>query len=238
MKFNTSKKNIKESNQIKNTKKTKETKELKKIKEKQKKQEKEKTLKTFKTSKESNPLLNKINTEEECINKLCKRENYDKYSEKSINSAKLVLNDLVIDNENKLKNKDLTDKERKIIEEDLSTYKLMLENKINKKIENKEKMINELIERCKTEYCNNNCIGTIFEDGDPNELPLSFIEKNKDNKIILDISSIFRKEIFGEQKSVLNNNFYNKIKMNDIKKFKKKGALSCCSTKIYKHLLE
>lgn len=98
----------------------------------------------------------------------------------------------------------------------------MLESKIKEEPEKKEKIINESIEKCKTKYCNKNCIETIFEDGDPNELSLSFIKKNKDNKESLNMALYLRKDIFRKKKSVLNNNFYNKITMNNIEKLKKK----------------
>lgn len=79
-------------------------------------------------------------------------------------------------------------------------------------------------EECKKTYCNPGCKGTIYQNNSfPKELEKKF------SKSLINILKKRRKEIFKGNKSVLINNFYKKLKDINVKKAKKKGAISGCN---------
>jgi hypothetical protein len=94
-------------------------------------------------------------------------------------------------------------------------------------------------ERIRKTYCNPGCKDTIFEPGDPNQLPKSFIrflnQENKRNKSWKhktwnkpDMHLAERKKIFGNQTNVLENGFYKGLDKKTIKRLKARGAISGC----------
>ncbi len=103
---------------------------------------------------------------------------------------------------------------------------------LDKEIEKKEKQIKE---ECKLAYCNPTCKNTIFENGNSNKLPNGYekmlkkkMKGTKGNKLI-ETMKLIRKSMFKEDKSIVKNGFYKKLKSNNVKKLKKNGALSGCS---------
>ncbi len=103
---------------------------------------------------------------------------------------------------------------------------------LDKEIDKKEKQIKE---ECKLAYCNPTCKNTIFENGNSNKLPNGYEEMlkkkmkgAKGNKLI-ETMKLIRKSMFKENKSIVKNGFYKKLKSNNVKKLKKNGALSGCS---------
>lgn len=81
----------------------------------------------------------------------------------------------------------------------------------------------ETKEICKTSYCNPKCKGTIFQN---NKFPSELKEKydNESLKVLIKL----RKNLFKNKKSILKDDFYEKL--NGIKNLKKKGAISGCAT--------
>ena len=83
------------------------------------------------------------------------------------------------------------------------------------------------MEICKNSFCNPKCKGTIFQD---NKFPPEIIDKYKNNKngdeIVKGLIQL-RKIIFKNKKSVLKDDFYEKLQ--DINRMKKKGAISGCT---------
>lgn len=121
--------------------------------------------------------------------------------------------------------------------------KLMIEQTKNKNIKNKKEInlkINEMkdklkstnfkedtIELCKNSFCNPKCKGTIFQNKKfPNEL-INKYEKQKDGKITLKYLKKLRKTLFKNKKTILKDNFYEKL--SNVKKLKEKGAISGCA---------
>ena len=85
--------------------------------------------------------------------------------------------------------------------------------------------------------CNPTCKGRLFESGDPNQLPPSFLkELKKDMKELkvftlkngVDRHLALRKEIFGKKTNVLKNGFYEKLDKETVANLKKNGATSGC----------
>ena len=80
---------------------------------------------------------------------------------------------------------------------------------------------------CETLYCNEDCKGTLFEDGDPSKIPSSM----KVDDGLLNIYLERRKRLFDKKRrSVLKKGFYVKLKKKTIQTLKKEGALSACTT--------
>jgi len=80
---------------------------------------------------------------------------------------------------------------------------------------------NEL-KNCARIYCNEGCKNTLF-DNSANGMKYN----SKNRNFMMDE----RKLIFGKQKTVLKDNFYNKLSAKTIKKLKKEGAISGCIRK-------
>jgi len=81
--------------------------------------------------------------------------------------------------------------------------------------------------RCAKLYCNVGCKDTIFQDGPASVLPASMRKRTPG---ITELLSASRKTIFGKKKSVLKNNFYEKISAKTLKQLHKEGAISGCAT--------
>ena len=100
---------------------------------------------------------------------------------------------------------------------------------IQKESEEKTKEIRKLeFDICAKHYCNPGCKTTIFEDGSANELSKSMKKKYKlpaTRKFWLQM----RKELFGKDKTVLKDSFYNKLPSKTVKQLKKEGAISGCA---------
>jgi hypothetical protein len=95
------------------------------------------------------------------------------------------------------------------------------------------------LKSCRNRFCNIDCKGTIFEDGDGNKLPPSVIRfikqfaKGKTRKTMTDLIANSRRELFQNKKTVLRDNFYEKL--NGILKLKKEGAISGCLKRVIIH---
>lgn len=96
-----------------------------------------------------------------------------------------------------------------------------------------KEMDKRLLEGCIKGYCNPSCKNTIFEDG--TKFPKSIedeLKKEKHGNIVLEIIKKTRKNIFGNKKSVLEDNFYKALPKEKVNKIKKEGAISGCSVAI------
>lgn len=141
-----------------------------------------------------------------CENTFCK-EYYKQIKKLSENIIKLTLE--------KSKNTDVK-----------KTKEIKLQIKIMKDKINSEKFKEESMEMCKNAFCNPGCKGTIFQN---NKFPKELVEKfskHKDGEIALKLLKKMRKSIFKGKKSILKNEFYEKL---NVKKLKKKGAVSGCA---------
>jgi hypothetical protein len=114
------------------------------------------------------------------------------------------------------------------IKNDLLFSKTFLEN-LNKDSEKTKKIE---LDTCKTFFCNEGCKDTILEDGEPNILPKGITKKFKKMEDVLAILQKKRKDIFKNKKTVLKDGFYERLKPSDVKKIKKEGAISGCTTSI------
>ena len=83
------------------------------------------------------------------------------------------------------------------------------------------------IEEYRTTLCNPGCKGTVFEKGPPDKLSASFVKKLK-KKDLIEYQLSVRKELFGDKTNILQNDFYQELDANTVKKLKKKGAVSGC----------
>ena len=113
-------------------------------------------------------------------------------------------------------------------EKRIKVFKKMIANFDN--AAQKKKNIKIEMDICSRYYCNPACKNTIFEDGPANELSNGMKKKYKSDltrKFWLDQ----RKELFGKEKSVLKDNFYNKLSAKTLKNLKKEGAISGCVKK-------
>lgn len=83
-------------------------------------------------------------------------------------------------------------------------------------------------------FCNPTCKGTVFEPGDPNQLSPTFIKelikeaKRKFRPPTMSIELERRKEIFGKNKNVLEENFYKGLNAKTRKRLRASGAISGC----------
>jgi len=96
------------------------------------------------------------------------------------------------------------------------------------KLKNQKKRQKYVLLKCKDGLCNVGCKGTIVEDGNPKLLPTSLSKTHKKNKGMADFLKKTRKEIFRKKTSVLNDDFYEGLDPNYVKKLKKEGAISGC----------
>ena len=105
-------------------------------------------------------------------------------------------------------------------------------NKLKKEIEDKFKtkeFIKQSKETCKNAFCNPECKGTIFQNGEfPKEVKQKF-SKIKNGKISLEYLKKYRDELFKNKKTIIKDSFYNGLKRKNIKNLKKDGALSGCT---------
>jgi hypothetical protein len=96
---------------------------------------------------------------------------------------------------------------------------------------NRKKSKKKRIEDYRKTMCNPTCKNTLFEAGDPDKLPASFLKELKKiskSKDALDYQLGLRKEIFGKKKNVLKDGFYEKLDKETVTNLKKKGATSGC----------
>ena len=110
-------------------------------------------------------------------------------------------------------------------DEKVNIFKEMIANLENPKEQRKGRKLE--LDICAKHYCNPGCKTTIFEDGPANELSKSMKKKYKlaaTRKFWLQM----RKELFGKDKTVLKDNFYNKLPSKTVKQLKKEGAISGC----------
>ena len=96
---------------------------------------------------------------------------------------------------------------------------------------NLKKSKKKRIEDYRKTMCNPTCKYTVFESGDPNQLPTSFLKELKKvtkTKDAVEFQLSVRKDIFGKKTNVLKNGFYEKLDAETVKNLKKKGAISGC----------
>jgi len=150
-----------------------------------------------------------------CENTFCK-EYYKKLLELSLDIIKGV------SEKKKDKYKELDEENLKL---EKAKDKLIIKD-MKDKLKSKE-FKESCMEICKNTFCNPKCKGTIFQD---NKFPSELIDKYKNKKngdeLIKGLIQL-RKIIFKNKKSVLKDDFYEKLK--DINRIKKKGAISGCA---------
>ena len=83
------------------------------------------------------------------------------------------------------------------------------------------------LDNCKKVYCNPGCKDTIWEDGEPDTLPVG-LRKQLRHKVLIDFNIRKRKDMFGTRKSVLKDGFYEGFSATTVKKMKREGAISGC----------
>jgi len=110
-----------------------------------------------------------------------------------------------------LRQKQLTEKLTKNLTRKLKGDKgfTKLMKNITKSMGNSKTLDKKLLEGCVMGYCNPSCKNTIFQAG--SKIPKSLeaqIKKEKHGDIILDFIKKTRKNIFGNKKNVLTDNFY------------------------------
>ena len=96
---------------------------------------------------------------------------------------------------------------------------------------NRKKLKKKRIDDYRKTMCNPTCKNTLFESGDPNQLPPSFIKELKKitkTKDAVEYQLALRKEIFGKKNNVLKNGFYEKLDKETVNNLKKRGATSGC----------
>lgn len=86
----------------------------------------------------------------------------------------------------------------------------------------KKKFSNDL---CKIEYCNEGCKKTMYEDEPGTEFENHM--KKKEPKFV-DSFMLARKRLFNGKKSIIKDNFNEKINASKVKQMKKEGAISGC----------
>lgn len=86
-----------------------------------------------------------------------------------------------------------------------------------------------IIKKCRLEYCNPTCKGTIFQNGKefPKNIFSASNNKSYKNVIKKERKRIFS-SIFGKKTSVLQNGFYENLTAKTVKNLKQKGAISAC----------
>jgi hypothetical protein len=141
---------------------------------------------------------------------------------------------LEIKKSSKFESKD-TVKKREIFVKDMIKFSDFTAKKFFTKMKNDLKhgvIRKKSLKYCKSSFCNFDCKGTIFEDGDGKKLPSSMIEtinlrtKGKTRKLLIDFITGTRKELFKNKKTILKDHFYEKLK--SVPKLKKEGAISGC----------
>lgn len=157
-----------------------------------------------------------------CGDTFCNKKKFEEFQNMIID----IFNKKMKELEKKMKKKDITVEEKKNLEEVINARKGFIKNLNN--IKTKEKSIKILKDGCELNFCNKGCLGTIFEEGDPNKLPSELSKRFKGNKPFLDVLLLTRKEMFGKKTSVLKEDFYEELNKKTVNKTKKKGAISGC----------
>lgn len=110
-----------------------------------------------------------------------------------------------------------------------------IQNKINKAVKNIEdkfktkEFIKKSKESCRTGYCNPECKGTVFQNGEfPKEIEQK-LSKIKHGEITLEYLKKYRDGLFKNKKTIIKDSFYYGLKKKNIKNLKKDGALSGCT---------
>jgi hypothetical protein len=160
-----------------------------------------------------------------CINTKCKTvlKNFHKIKKKSNKSIEKKYKELLQQEIQICNSKSLNSENCQKLKEEIGDLKYLLDQN-NKKQNQKESK--SILSFCKKWFCNKTCKGTVYEDGNPDELPKSFLKKIKESD--QDSWKKQRKEIFGEKTSVLKDGFYEGLKKEDIVKLQKEGAISSC----------
>jgi len=84
--------------------------------------------------------------------------------------------------------------------------------------------VKQIMKSCKIGYCNPTCKGTIFQNGK------NFPKNVKvPSPLVLSMMKRIRKGLFKNKTTVLNKNFYEKLKKNNVANVKKRGATSGCT---------
>jgi len=104
-------------------------------------------------------------------------------------------------------------------DEKIKRFRAMLE-KMNSKQQTKYRK--KELKNCARIYCNEGCKNTLFDNS------LNTMKYNSKNRNFMMDE---RKLLFGKQKTILKNSFYNKLSAKTIKKLKKEGAISGCVRK-------
>ena len=123
--------------------------------------------------------------------------------------------------------------EKKVTLASQKLYKKLTQQKANTKITKKliQERSNKIRKTCAKTYCNPGCKGTIFEKG--KDISPSAINNAgltpKNKKILKEILTDIRKDLFKGKNNVLNQNFYEETPKKKVAQLKKQGALSLCS---------
>lgn len=96
-------------------------------------------------------------------------------------------------------------------------------------------MHKKMLQSCIKGYCNPSCKNTIFQDGKhfPKTLEKKLKKEKRGDQVLYTIKNM-RKSIFGKKKSVLKNDFYNRLSNKNTKTLKKNGAISGCTMMLIK----
>ena len=125
--------------------------------------------------------------------------------------------------------------EREVSKKIKSLDKTFKKYKLNTLDDKSKTRIRKLFERT---LCNENCMGTVFEKGDPNKLTPNTLERIKDmsngskklEKTYRKLYTQKRKKLFGTKDNIIDSDsFYKKIKNKYKQPLKDDGALSYCS---------
>lgn len=162
-------------------------------------------------------------SDKKCMNTICG----NKESEMIYEKLKKDFSTALEDHKRKIgKNKANSNQEEPAKEDSFLKMLTHTLTKMNNKTY-KKKTIKDIKNRCNNMYCNEGCIGTLFEEGSPDKLPVKYDRTNK-SKDFLDFNLEKRKQMFGKKTNVLKDNFYKELTKSAIHKLKEKGAISGC----------
>jgi len=154
----------------------------------------------------SKKLLNPI---KECEDTFCKE-----YTKKIVDFSKEMIKIIT----KKYKIEDLDEKTKKEVNKKIKN--------IEDKLKSKKFMVDSK-KGCKIAFCNPSCKGTIFHNNEfPKELEKKYIKK-KDGKITINFLKKIQDSLYNGKKTIIKDDFY--IKLKNIKKLKKEGAISGCT---------
>ena len=162
------------------------------------------------------------NDQRKCMDTMCNEKKFEDFHKKTM----IVFEKEIKDIEKKLKEKDITPEKRKNLEQGIKIQKDFVKNMNNST--RKKNTMKILKSSCERQFCNRECLGTIFEEGDINKLPKEMLKKFKGNKQLIEILVKDRQKIFGKKSSVLKDSFYEGLTPKNVDKLKKKGAISGC----------